>query len=460
MDHLSPAVAKPTETIAERAEGSYIYTSDGRRHLDMSCGIGVLSTGHCHPKVVKALQDQAAQLIMAQQNIFTASSPMVELLQRFERIMPPALSRHFFCNSGSEAVDNAIKIARSYTGRQNVIAFDGGFHGRTYGAMSLTTSKTVYRQGFGPLIPGVITAPYPNCLHCKARHAAGGLGYQVAPNVPPLGRPYLERKCCGGPQEALPWILKMQSAPQDTAAIIVEPILGEGGFLTPPPGFLSSLRELCDAHGILLIFDEVQAGMGRTGTWWAHQQLGGEGPQGGVSPDMMIFAKGIASGFPFAGVSCKESLFQNMSPGMMGGTYGGSALGCAAAVATIDAIEEEGMMGNARERGLQLMAGIVALEQKGYPITDVRGRGLMVAAEFGGGEGPGSLAPQPGVAAAVSKACGARSMLLLTSGARETVRFLPPLNVSELEVKEALRTFEEALEEVFGLVERQGGERT
>eukprot|EP00887_Chlorella_sp_A99_P005683 scaffold1.g5683.t1 len=417
------------EVVADHGRGSYVYTTDGRRHLDMACGIGTLSTGHCHPRVV-------------------------ELLHRFDRIMPSELSQFVFCNSGSEAVDNAIKMARNATGRQNVICFEGGFHGRTYGAMALTTSKTVYRQAFGPLVPGVATAPYPYCLHCRARTAAGGLGYTLAPFIPghkPLGQPYAERQCCGGPLEALHWMLKMQSAPQETAAIIVEPVLGEGGFLTPPPGFLDALRAICDQHGILLIFDEVQSGVGRTGTWWAHQQLGS------AQPDLMLFAKGIASGMPFAGVAARPGLFKHMTPGMLGGTYGGSAMGCAAAAATLDVIEEEGLLDNARVRGQQLTRGLIALAKR-YPIVDVRGHGLMVAAELGaappaeGGSDAGAgVGPAPaGAATALTAAAGQHDMLLLSAGARETIRFLPPLNVSEGEIAEALSIFEACLEEVFG----------
>lgn len=437
---LSPAVSKFQEVVADHGSGSYVWTTDGRKHLDFACGIGVLSTGHCHPKVVEAIQRQAGQIIMAQQNLLPASKPMVDLLQRLERIMPSQLTSHFFCNSGSEAADNAIKIARSYTGKQNIIAFDGAYHGRTYGAMSLTTSKTVYRQNFGPLPSGVVSAPYPYCLHCKARHAAGGLGYEVAPNVPPLGKPYAERRCCGGPLEQLEWMLKTHSAPSETAAIIIEPILGEGGFLTPPPGFLSALRALCDKHGMLLIFDEVQCGVARTGRWWGHQDLTE------AQPDMLMFAKGIASGFPFAGVSARPELYSKMSPGMMGGTYGGSALGCAAAAATIDAIEEDGMLQNAAERGQQLTQGLLRLAQK-YPIIDVRGRGLMLAAEFGGADG--SLAARPHTAADLTHAAAQRGMLLMGAGARETIRFLPPLNISAAEVEEGLHIFERCLEDVF-----------
>ncbi|KAI7841462.1 hypothetical protein COHA_004857 [Chlorella ohadii] len=372
----SPAVSKFQEVVADHGSGSYVWTTDGRRHLDFACGIGVLSTGHCHPKVVEAIQRQAGQLIMAQQNLLPGSKPMVDLLQRLERVMPSQLASHFFCNSGSEAADNAIKIARSYTGRQNIIAFDGAYHGRTYGAMSLTTSKTVYRQNFGPLPSGVVSAPYPYCLHCKARHAAGGLGYEVAPNVPPLGKPYSERRCCGGPLEQLEWMLKTHSAPSETAAIIIEPILGEGGFLTPPPGFLSALRTLCDKHGMLLIFDEVQCGVARTGKWWGHQHL----------------------------------------------------------------------TENATERGQQLTEGLLRLAQK-YPIIDVRGRGLMLAAEFGGVDG--GLTARPHTAADITHAAAKRGMLLMGAGARETIRFLPPLNVSAAEVEEGLSIFERCLEDVF-----------
>ncbi|EFN54607.1 hypothetical protein CHLNCDRAFT_8428, partial [Chlorella variabilis] len=402
--------------VADRGAGSYVWSTDGRKHLDFACGIGVLSTGHCHPRVVKAIQEQAAQIIMAQQNIFPASRPMVDLLQRLDRIMPPQLTSHFFCNSGAEAVENAMKIARNYTGKQNIIAFDGAYHGRTYGAMSLTTSKTVYRQTFGPFPSGVVTAPYPYCLHCKTRQA---------------------RQCCGGPLESLEWMLKTHSAPSETAAIILEPILGEGGFLTPPPGFLGALRALCDKHGMLLIFDEVQCGVGRTGKWWGHQHL--------TDPDVLLFAKGIASGVPFAGVSAKPQLYDKMSAGMMGGTYGGSAIGCAAAAATIDVVTEEGLLQNAAERGQQLAAGLLKLGEK-YPIADVRGRGLMLAAEFGEPQPGGGIAARPHTAADLAHAAGQRGLLLLGAGARETIRFLPPLNVSEGEVEEGLAIFEQCLE--------------
>ncbi|CAL8464181.1 g3716 [Coccomyxa elongata] len=442
--HLSPAVASSSEFIAERASGSYIYSTDGQKHLDMAAGIGVVSTGHCHPKVVKAIQDQAASMIHSQQNIFAATTPLVGLLDRMMDITPPSLTRFFFANSGSEAVDNAIKIARGHTKRQNIICFENSFHGRTYGSMAVTTSKTYYRQGFAPLMPQVVVAPYPYCLHCKVReaHPDGDSWYKIQPNVKPFD-PYEARGCCNAPIDALKWILKQQSAPADTAAIIIEPIMGEGGFLTPPPSFIPALRKICDEHGILLIIDEVQAGVGRTGKWWGHQHVSGEA----VEPDIMLFAKGIASGFPFAGLATRDNMFEGLATGTMGGTYGAGPLACATACATLDVIKEEKLLDNATARGAQLTSGLLEMTGK-YPIIDIRGRGLMCAVEFGGRDG--GMSAELGVAAAVTKAAGRRNMLLLTAGARETVRFLPPLTVSEGEIDEALHIFGESLEEVFG----------
>ena len=398
-----------------------------------------MSTGHSHPKVAEALAAQAKRLYFAQQNILPVTPAMIGLLDRLKRITPDTLTKFFFCQSGSEAVDNAIKLARASTRRQNIISFQGGYHGRTYGAMAITTSKTIYRQAFGPLPSGTAIASYPYCLHCKARTAAGGLGHGICEvPLPSISPTYESRKCCNGPLEDLHMLLKTQSHPKDTAAIIIEPILGEGGFLVPPPGFLTSLRELCDEHGIVLIFDEVQAGLGRTGTWWSHQLLTP------AQPDVLIFAKGIASGFPFAGLAAREDLFvdsngdnkERMEAGMMGGTYGAGPLGCAAASATIDVIEDEKLLQNAKDRGEQLAKGLNDIASRGGPIIEVRGRGLMVAAELKG---------SPGIAAKTVKIAGEHGVLMLTCGARETVRFLPPLVVNEEQVNRALEVFETAL---------------
>lgn len=304
--------------------------------------------------------------------------------------------------------------------------------------MALTNSKTSYRQGFAPLMPSVVTARYPACLHCGTRAAAadGRDWYKLAPNVPPVGDPYTARMCCGDPQESLKWLLKQTVAPSEVAAIIVEPILGEGGFLTPPPGFLDDLRATCDEIGALLILDEVQSGVARSGTFWAHSQLmDGE-------PDMIIFAKGIASGYPFAGVATRADTHAGLAAGTLGGTYGGNPLGCAAASATLDVIRDERLVANAAARGAQLAAALVELADR-YPIIDVRGRGLMAATEFAG---PGV---KQGAASAVVAAALHHGLMLMTAGARETVRFLPPLVVSEGEVEEGVGLFEKALGEVF-----------
>lgn len=438
---LSPAVGKISNLIADHASGSWVWTTDGRKLLDFGCGIGTLSTGHCHPRVVQAITEQAHKLVQGQQNQFLSSTAQVGLLDRLGRIAPEGLSSFFFASSGSEVVDNAVKLVRAATKRPNIICFEGGFHGRTMGAMALTTSKTIYREGFAPLMPGVITAPYPYCLHCPTRLAApdGAGWYKLPPNIPPFEH-YQKRRCCGSPMDSLRQIFKMQSAPEETAAIIVEPILGEGGFITPPPGFLSTIRELCDEHGILMIMDEVQAGVGRTGKWWGHQHFED------LVPDIMLFAKGIGSGYPFAGIAAKPHLYAGMKPGSMGGTYGGNALGCAVASAVIDVIEDEQLLLNATNRGSQIAQGLVPLLEK-YPIVDIRGRGLMSAIEFGGRDG--SLNPEYGTAGKVVKACGDRGLLILSAGARESIRFLPALNVKEDEVTQALDILDKALADVF-----------
>ncbi|EFJ48529.1 hypothetical protein VOLCADRAFT_90848 [Volvox carteri f. nagariensis] len=524
--HTPPGVVKFNDLVVSSGEGCWISTTDGRRFLDMTSGIGAVSTGHCHPAVVEAVRRQAGRVVHAQQNVFGAHEAMVDLYDRLSAVLPPSLDTYFLANSGAEAVDNAVKIARAATGRQNVIAFEvsprgpasslipacftsssthGGFHGRTLGSMALTSSKTIYRQGFGPLMPGVHIAPYPYCLHCKAQVARGHAGYpypaeQAASAAAAAAAGYGDSSgggcsssstmssqaardisCCGGPLESLEWMLSTQTAPADTAAVILEPLLGEGGFLVPPPGFLEGLRKLCNKHGILLIADEVQAGAGRTGRWWGHQhwlpttntaapsqpqsQPSAEAVGGG--PDLVVFAKGIASGYPLAGVAMRRELVpaSKMPPGTLGGTYGANAVACAAASATIDVINGEGLVRNAAVRGVQLMTGLAELAAQLPPglIADVRGRGLMVGVEFGGGvscgggEGGGGSGPsaprytpaRKGVASAITKACAARGMLLLTAGARECIRFLPPLTISQEEVRQALDTFGEVCREVL-----------
>src|SRR5688572_9723160 len=350
--HMSPAWSRIFNFVAERAEGSYIYTDDGRKLLDFTCGIGVTNTGHCHPKVVEAIREQAGLFIHAQANL-VIHKPMLRLIEELRTIAPPSMDSFFFANSGAEAIENAVKIARVATGRQNVIVFSGSFHGRTVGTMSLTTSKTVYRTGFGPLPSGVFVAPFPYAFRLKMTEAEAS-EYAL---------------------EQLEYLLASQTAPKDTAAILIESVLGEGGYIVPPVSFMKGLREICDKHGILLIFDEVQSGFGRTGKWFALEHFG-------VVPDIITAAKGIASGLPLSGVFSRLDLMKKWDVGSHGGTYGGNAVACAAGVATIRAMRDEKMLENTTERGLQLTTGLRKLQEEYPQIGDVRGVGLMIGTEF------------------------------------------------------------------------------
>ncbi len=244
--HMTPAWSRIFNFVADRAEGSYIYTDDGRKLLDFTCGIGVTNTGHCHPKVVEAIREQAGSFIHAQANI-VIHKPMLQLIEELRKIAPPSIDSFYFANSGAEALENAVKIAKVVTGRPNVIVFNGSFHGRTHATMSLTTSKTIYRAGFAPLMAGVYVAPFPYA------YAMGMTEEQAS------------QHCL----EQLEYLLASQTAPKETAAILIESVLGEGGYVAPPTSFMKGLREICDKHGIMLIFDEVQSGFGRTGKWFA-----------------------------------------------------------------------------------------------------------------------------------------------------------------------------------------------
>src|SRR5512141_825658 len=322
FQYMAPVWSRIFNFVAERAEGSYIYTDDGRKLLDFTCGIGVTNTGHCHPKVVEAIREQAGKFIHAQANI-VIHKPMLQLVEEIRKIVPPSIDSFFFANSGAEALENAVKIAKVATGRPNVIVFNGSFHGRTHGTMALTTSKTVYRAGFAPLPAGVYVAPFPYAFR--------------------LGM--TEEQASAYALEQLEYLLASQTAPKETAAILIESVLGEGGYVVPPASFMKALREICNKHGIMLIFDEVQSGFGRTGKWFAMEHFH-------VVPDILTVAKGIASGLPLSGVFANMDLMKKWPTGSHGGTYGGNAVACAAGVATIQAMREEDMPANAAERGI------------------------------------------------------------------------------------------------------------
>jgi 4-aminobutyrate aminotransferase len=415
FQHMSPALSPIFNFVADRAEGSYIYTDDGRKFLDFTCGIGVTNTGHCHPKVVEAIREQAGNFIHAQANIII-HKPMLQLIEELRAITPSSIDSYFFANSGAEAVENAVKLVRVATGRQNIVVFSGSFHGRSAGTMALTTSKTVYRTGFGPLPSGVFVTPFPYAFRLKMTEAEAS-EYAL---------------------EQLEYLLASQTAPKDTAAILIESVLGEGGYVVPPKSFMKGLREICDRHKILLIFDEVQSGFGRTGRWFASEHFE-------VEPDIIIAAKGIASGLPLSGVFASTDLMLKLDVGSIGGTYGGNAVACAAGVATIRAIHNEKMLKNAEERGIQLMTGLRKLQEEYPQIGDVRGKGLMVGTEF---VVDGRADKAKKLVKDVIHSAEEKSMLLLSCGTYDnTLRWIPPLNVTSDQINDGLKIFSEALKE-------------
>ncbi|HUH97586.1 MAG TPA: aminotransferase class III-fold pyridoxal phosphate-dependent enzyme [Anaerolineales bacterium] len=413
FSHMSPAWSRIFNFVAERAEGSYIYTTDGRKLLDFTCGIGVTNTGHCHPKVVEAIRQQAGLFLHAQANI-VIHKPMLQLIEELRKIVPPPIDSFFFTNSGAEAVENAVKVARVATGRSNIIVFSGSFHGRTAATMALTTSKTGYRAGFGPLPSGVFVAPFPYAFR---------LGMS-------------EEQASSFALEQLEYLLAAQTAPKETAAVLIESVLGEGGYIVPPVSFMKGLRAICDKYGLLLICDEVQSGFGRTGRWFAFEHYG-------ILPDIMTVAKGLASGMPLSGVFTRTELMKKLEVGSIGGTYGGNAVACAAGVATIQVMREEQMLENARERGIQLMTGLRQLQEEYPQIGDVRGQGLMIGAEFIVKGRPEKAKP---LVKEIVHAAEEGGLLLLTCGTYDNVvRWIPPLNVTQEQIKDGLMAFEGAL---------------
>ncbi|GAB4542829.1 MAG: aminotransferase class III-fold pyridoxal phosphate-dependent enzyme [Anaerolineae bacterium] len=429
LAHVSPVWPHLLDTVIVRGEGAYVWDQAGRRYLDFTSGIGVTNTGHCHPRVVAAIREQAGQILHLQANL-AYHEPMLALIAALRQVAPPELDTFFFSNSGAEAVEAAIKLARHATGRPNLIAFQRGFHGRTLATMSLTSSRTVYRVGYQPLMPGVFFAPYAYCYRC--------------PKAEANPERYGPSSCCGWALEQVRFLLKSQTAPEETAAILVEPVLGEGGYLVPPTSFLRGLREICDEHDILLILDEVQSGFGRTGRFFALEHFG-------VTPDILVMAKGLASGLPLSGIAARRELMERWQPGTHGGTYGGNALACAAARATVRALQEEGLVENAARQGEKLQSRLREL-QADYPgLGDVRGLGLMVGLEF---VVPGGRTPDKNRAKATQRACLEKGLLLLTCGTDENViRWMPPLIIGDRELEEALDIFQHALASVVNTQE-------
>ncbi len=414
--YLSPVWAHLTHIQAVRGEGIYLYDSHGQQYIDFTCGIGVTNTGHCHPKVVRAIQQQAEQLLFAQMNV--VMNPLTEqLAQAISALTPSSIDTFFFSNSGAEATEAAVKLARHATQRTNIIVFQGSFHGRTGQTMAMTTSKTVYRHAYQPLPAGVFVAPFP------AQYAYGWDEEETT------------RFCIN----QLKLLLKSQTAPEETAAVVIEPILGEGGYIPAPISFLQQLRQLCADHGILFIADEVQTGFGRTGKFFCYEHAQ-------IEPDIIIMAKGLGSGLPISAIAASRELMNRWKTGTHGGTYGGGSLVVvAAAIATVDVMREENLPANATQMGEYLIGGLRDLQRQ-YPIIgDVRGRGLMVGVEFTNVEGQ----PDKDTCKAVQKACLDNRLLLLTCGTHENViRWIPPLIVNQKQIEEALQRFEHALQKV------------
>ncbi len=413
MQGVSPVWSRHTDIVVERAQGCYLYDQDGTAYLDFTSGVGVTNTGHCHPRVVEAVREQAGKLLHGQANV-VLHPPMLNLIKELQAVVPPELGCFFFTNSGAEGVEGALKLARMATGRTNMVVFQGSFHGRTVGTMSLTTSKTIFRARYQPLMPGVFVAPYPYAYR-----------YGWSPD-----------RAVEWCLEELRFLLLTQTAPEETAAVLIEPVLGEGGYVVPPPGFLAGLRKMCDEHGILLIVDEIQSGFGRTGRWFAHEYSG-------VTPDIMVVGKGLSSGFPLSAVIARRELMERWPPGSHGGTFGGNAVACAAAVASIQVIREEGLVENSCARGDQLRAGLRRLQESFPTMGDVRGLGLMVGVEFTDSQGR----PDKAAAKAVIHACLEERLLLLTCGPWDnTIRFIPPLIVTPEQIDTALEVFGRALQ--------------
>ncbi|MFL1484917.1 aspartate aminotransferase family protein [Marinobacter sp. LN3S78] len=409
--NLSPLLQQSSTLEAASGEGCYLVDESGRRYLDLTSGIGVLSTGHCHPTVVNAIQDQAEKLIHAQYAI-VRHSPLLNLAERLDGLTPSRINSFFFSNAGTEAVEASVRLARQASGKTNIIAFQGAFHGRTMGALSLTSSNAKVRHGVQPMMGGAVIAPFPD------QYWYG----------------WSEGRTTDFCLRELDRILVTQSTPEETAAIIIEPVQGESGFVPAPAAFLQGLRERCDRHGILLIFDEVQCGNGRSGSYWAHTPSG-------VVPDILVSAKGLASGMPLSFMGASRELMAKGWPGSQGGTYGGNVVACAAALATLDVIESERLVDNARETGRFLRQQLEALSGLCPIIHDVRGIGLMQAVNIVDHDGQ----PSPSRAEALIKACEEEGLLLLRCGVHgNIVRWLPPLIVNRQQLHEAIEIFQSA----------------
>jgi 4-aminobutyrate aminotransferase len=416
---VSPSYTRVYPLVVESARGMWVRDVDGNRFLDFTAGIAVNSTGHCHPEIIEAIRDQAARLIHMSGTDFYYV-PQITLAQRLAGIANiKGQPKVFFANSGTEAIEASFKLARYHTRRDQTIAFFGAFHGRTMGALSLSASKAYQRKYYTPFVPGITHVPYPNCYRC------------------PFGVCY---PTCG--QACVRWLedplFRTSIAPEEVAAIFVEPIQGEGGYIVPPPEFHVELSKLAKKYGILLVADEIQSGMGRTGKMFAMEHFG-------VEPDILALAKGIASGMPL-GAMIAGSEIMDWHAGAHASTFGGNPVSCRAALATIDLLQK-GLIENARLRGLQLKAGLIEIQKTIECMGDVRGMGLMVGVELVKDRMTKESAPD--LRDRVVQSAFQNGLLLLGCG-ESTIRFCPPLIIGEAEVDTGLSIFEKVVREIAG----------
>jgi 4-aminobutyrate aminotransferase len=409
----SPCYIKEYPLVIARGERAMVEDVDGNRFLDFMAGIAVASTGYGHPKVIAAIKAQADEFLHICGSDFYFEG-MANLFERLAKLAP-GLSRKrvFLSNSGAEAVDGAIKLARNSTRRAGLIAFKGAFHGRTYGAMSLTSSKVKQHAGFGPMLSDVYHVPYANPYRCEC------------------GRAHAD--CHLHSIAAIEELFARQVDPRDVAAIFVEPIQGEGGYIVPPPQFLPALRALCDTHGILLVCDEIQCGVGRTGKMWATEFAG-------IEPDILLTAKGLASGMPLGAIIAKDSITK-WENGAHGSTFGGNPVACAAAMATLDVVEQE-LLPKVPALGDRLIGAMRELQAKHPSIGDVRGKGLMIGVEFV--KDRATREPAPELARALIDTAFEQGLLLLTCG-KSTLRLAPPLVIDEQDIDIAVAIIDRAL---------------
>jgi 4-aminobutyrate aminotransferase len=400
----------------ERGDGTVVYSGAGERFLDFTSGLAVLNIGHNHPRVMEAVRKQLERFVHTGGIYYSEAT--VAAAEELLSATPPGLEMLFFSNSGAEAVEGALKLSRYASGRQAIVSCTGAFHGRTFGALSVTTSSSAYRRHYHPLLPSVYQVSYPACFIC------------------PCG---LNPDACGTRcLDELSRLFERQVTPEQVAAVIIEPFLGEGGYYPAPQSYLRGLREICDQYGILLVFDEVQSGIGRTGKWFCCEHSG-------VVPDIMTVAKGVASGFPLSAVVSSKGLMNRWELGAHGTTFGGNPVSCAAAGATLRVIRDEGLLQAAEVAGARAISFLEELASKNPCIGDVRGKGCMIGVEFvdDNGSADGRLCTD------VLQECLAKGLLLIGCGVKRNVaRFMPPLNVKPEELEQGLEIFAAALGEL------------